>query len=66
MHRDFIEAMLIRGVRTVCQAALATIGTATMMGEVNWKMVASSALLAGVVSILMSVATGLPEVKKDE
>lgn len=62
----FIKSALIRAARTVCQTAAAMIGTATVMGEVNWSMVGSASLLAGILSILTSVATGLPEVKEVE
>ena len=53
----------MRAVKTVAQTAVATIGTSAAMGEVNWALVASSSLLAGVVSLLTSVA-GLPEVEE--
>lgn len=62
MSKSFWRAALIRAVRTVCQTAIATIGTTAVMEEVNWMLVASSAALAGLLSILNSVATGLPEV----
>jgi hypothetical protein len=60
--RDFIKAAAIRAVRTIAQTAAATIGTAAVLSAVDWRMVVSASLLAGVLSILTSVATGLPEV----
>ena len=60
--KALLKAGLIRAIRTVAQTALATIGTATLMGEVDWVMVASASALAGIISLLMSIA-GLPEVK---
>ena len=60
--RDFIKAAAIRAVRTIAQTAVATIGTSAILSDVNWAMVASASILAGVLSILTSVATGLPEV----
>jgi hypothetical protein len=61
----WFKAASIRAIKTVAQTAIATIGTSATMGEVNWVMVGSASLLAGVISILTSV-TGIPEVKEDE
>ena len=60
---SWLKAAIVRAVRTLAQTALATIGTATMMGEVNWVLVGSTSGLAAILSILMSVV-GLPEVQK--
>lgn len=62
MTKEFWKAAGIRALRTVCQTAIATIGTTAVIEEVNWLLVGSSALLAGILSILNSIATGLPEV----
>lgn len=59
----FIKASLIRAIRTICQTAVAVIGTAFVLADVNWWAVISASLLAGILSILTSVATGLPEVE---
>ena len=58
---NWVKAALVRSVKTVAQTAVATIGTSAIMGEVNWIAVGSASLLAGILSILTSVA-GLPEV----
>lgn len=60
--KKFIHAAAIRAVRTVAQTAVATIGTSVLMSDVNWLMVVSASALAGILSVLTSVATGLPEV----
>lgn len=60
--RTWLQAALIRAVKTICQTAVATIGTAAVMSQVDWKMVVSASALAGVLSILTSLA-GLPEVE---
>ena len=62
MTKSFWKAALIRAIRTICQTAIATIGTTALIEEVNWLLVLSSAALAGLLSILNSIATGLPEV----
>lgn len=59
---EWLKAAGIRAVKTVAQTALATIGTSAMIDEVNWAVVGSAAALAGVLSLLTSVA-GLPELK---
>ena len=59
---EFWKAALIRALRTVCQTAVAMIGTCTLMQDVNWIAVASASALSGLLSILTSCATGLPEV----
>lgn len=58
----WVKAAGVRAIKTVAQSAIATIGTAALFGEVNWVMVGSAALLAGLLSLLTSVA-GLPELK---
>lgn len=63
--KKWIKAAAVRAVKTVAQTAVAVIGTAAVMGDVNWLAVGSAALLAGVLSVLTSVA-GLPEVKEGE
>ena len=57
------KAAGIRAIKTVAQTAVATVGTAVVMGDVNWAMVGSAAALAGILSLLTSVA-GLPECKE--
>ena len=62
MSKDFWKASLLRALRTVCQSAIALIPTQALLFEVDWKLIASASLLDGIVSILTSIATGLPEV----
>ena len=61
MNKEFWKAAAIRSIRTICQTAIAMIGTSVMLTDVNWVAVASASALAGVLSILTSIATGLPE-----
>lgn len=62
MTKEFWKAAAIRAIRTVAQTAVATIGTSAVLQDVNWIMVGSASILAGILSILTSIATGLPEV----
>ena len=62
--KKWFRAAGVRAIKTVAQTAVATIGTSAAMGEVNWILVGSASLLAGILSILTSVA-GLPEVKSE-
>lgn len=62
--KRWLKAAGIRAIKTVCQTAIATIGTSAAFTEVNWVMVGSASLLAGILSLLTSVA-GLPEVEPD-
>ncbi len=62
--KKWAKAAGIRAVKTVAQTAVATIGTSAVLGEVNWVAVASASALAGVLSILTSIA-GLPECKEE-
>ena len=66
MTKEFWKAAGIRAIRTVAQAAIATIGASALITEVNWLQVLSASALAGVLSILNSIATGLPEVPEME
>ena len=62
---EWWQASLIRALKTICQTLIAMIGTSILIEQVDWKVVASSAILAGVLSILTSLA-GLPEVETEE
>ena len=61
--KKWLKCAGIRAIKTIAQTAVATIGTSAVIGEVNWLIVGSTSLLAGILSILTSVA-GLPEVKE--
>ena len=63
--KKWIKAAGARALKTVAQTAVATVGTAAVLGEVNWVMVASASALAGILSLLTSVA-GLPELETEE
>lgn len=63
--KEWFKAAGIRAIKTVAQTAVATIGTAVAMGDVNWVLVGSASALAGVLSLLTSV-TGLPEVNNEK
>lgn len=68
MKKNFklwIKCAGIRAIKTICQTAIATIGTSAVMSEVNWVLVGSASLLSGILSLLTSIA-GLPEVEKDD
>ena len=62
--KKWLKKAGVRAVKTMAQTFVATVGTATVMGAVNWKMVLSASVLAGVLSIATSIA-GLPEVKAE-
>lgn len=64
MSKAWWKAAGIRAIKTVCQTAVATIGTAVVLSDVNWLAVASAAVLAGILSLLTSLG-GLPEVDKE-
>lgn len=65
LNKDWFKAAGMRAIKTVAQTAIATIGTTVVMNEVNWIMVASASGLAGILSLLTSIA-GLPELKEKE
>ena len=62
----FIKYALIRMARTIAQTAVAVIGTAFVLSDVNWCAVISASILAGILSLLTSIATGLPEVEFEQ
>lgn len=62
--KQWLKAAGIRAIKTIAQTAIATIGTSAVLDEVNWIMVASASALAGILSLLTSIA-GLPEVEEE-
>lgn len=62
-YKNWFKCAGIRAIKTIAQTAVATIGTSAVMGDVNWLIVGSASLLAGILSLLTSVA-GLPEVEE--
>lgn len=65
MSKKFFKCALIRAIKTVCQTAIATIGTSAVICDVNWGYVVSASAIAGLLSLLTSVAAGLPEVEEE-
>lgn len=65
MNKKWLKAAAIRAIKTVAQTAAAIMSTSAMLSEINWVSVLSTSLLAGILSILTSIA-GLPEVKESE
>ena len=63
--QKWMKAAGIRALKTVAQSAIATIGTTALFDQVDWRVVASAAILAGILSLLTSIA-GLPELKEDQ
>ena len=64
MNKAWLKAAGIRALKTVAQTAIATIGTSAVIASVDWRIVISASILAGIVSVLTSIA-GLPEVKQE-
>lgn len=63
-NSTFWKATAIRAIKTICQTAIATIGTASLLSEVNWLVVISASIMSGILSVLTSIVTGLPEVQE--
>ena len=64
--KEFWKAAGSRAVRTMAQTAIATMGTSAFMQDINWYLVGSASLIAGIISVLTSIATGLPEVEGEK
>ena len=64
--KSFFKASLIRAARTMAQAALAYIGSAFVISDVDWRMCFGACLMSGILSMLTSIVTGLPEVDEDD
>ena len=64
MNKKWWKCAGIRAIKTICQTAVATIGTATVLEDVNWLMILSASLLSGILSLLTSIS-GLPELEKE-
>lgn len=62
MNKKFWVAAGVRAIRTMCQAAVAMIGTSVVLEDVAWVQTVSASILAGLLSVLTSIASGLPEV----
>lgn len=65
MNKQWLKSAMVRSLKTISQTAIATIGTSYVLSDVDWRIVASASILAGVLSVLTSVA-GLPEVEMDK
>lgn len=63
LSKQWFKAAAVRAIKTIAQTAVATIGTAAVLSEINWQMVVSASIVAGILSLLTSVA-GLPEVEE--
>ena len=66
MTAKFWKAAAIRALKTLCQTAVSLIGVGSLMTDINWIEVASASALAAILSLLTSIATGLPEASDDE
>ena len=62
-NKKFWQATAIRAIKTICQTAIATIGTGKLVSEIDLKVVISASVVAGILSVLTSIVTGLPEVE---